>query len=119
VLAPRLIRTLCNCTAPSAVSAVVLKGLTVYAKTATLYRAKGCEDCKQTGYRGRAGIYEMMAATNPLRELLLKKASSRELSEMAVKDGMVTLRKAGVAKALQGLTTVEEVLRVTEHDFDE
>ncbi len=121
VMAQRLIRTICKkCKEEAPTTPEVLKSLGLESgKKATLWRAKGCEECKQTGYRGRTGIYELMEISDVVRGLLLKKASSGDLREQAVKEGMITLRKAGVTRVLEGVTTVEEVLRVTEHDFGE
>ncbi|MBI3615758.1 MAG: Flp pilus assembly complex ATPase component TadA [Candidatus Omnitrophica bacterium] len=121
VLAQRLVRTLCaKCKEPYEPTPEILKSLGISpGKKTILYRLKGCEECKKTGYRGRTGVYELMETTDVVRDLVLRKASSREIKEQAVKEGMTTLRKAGISKVLEGLTTVEEVLRVTEHDFEE
>jgi type IV pilus assembly protein PilB len=77
------------------------------------YRGKGCPTCNFTGMKGRVAIYEVMPISEPLRDMILKSASTAELREQAQKDGMKTLRQAGLMKVLEGTTTVEEVLRVT------
>ncbi len=120
-LAQRLVRVLCpKCKQSYKASREILKELGADpSKEATLYKTKGCDACKQTGYRGRTGIYELMETSDSIRNLLLKKASTAELREQVIKEGMTSLRKAGVTKVLAGVTTVEEVLRVTEHDFEE
>jgi general secretion pathway protein E len=77
-----------------------------------LYRAKGCEFCGQTGYFGRTMIVEVLAMTDAIRQLVLKHAEAREIQIAAREDGMQTMYEHGLCKALDGITTVEEVLRV-------
>ncbi|MDR3559851.1 MAG: type II secretion system ATPase GspE [Negativicutes bacterium] len=77
-----------------------------------LYRGTGCRRCAQTGYRGRMAIHEVMPLTPELRELINRRASSAQLAEVANRQGMRTMREDGVQKALAGLTTVEEIMRV-------
>jgi type IV pilus assembly protein PilB len=79
----------------------------------TFYRGKGCPTCNFTGMKGRVAIYEVMPITEPLRDMILKGAATAELRAQAQRDGMKTLRQAGLMKVLEGTTTVEEVLRVT------
>ena len=79
----------------------------------TFYRGKGCDTCGGTGYKGRAGLYEVMSLSPELRRMILKGASSAELSEQAVKDGMLTLRMDGLVKIRNGITTLEEVVKET------
>jgi type IV pilus assembly protein PilB len=81
--------------------------------TVTLYRGAGCATCNGTGMRGRVAIYEVMPISETIRDMILRDASTAELREQAQKEGMKTLRQAGMAKVLEGVTTVEEVLRVT------
>lgn len=78
----------------------------------TLHRGGGCLRCGQTGYRGRMAILEVMPVTAELRELVGRRAPAGELGELARRQGMATMREDGIAKALAGLTTVEEVMRV-------
>ena len=77
------------------------------------YRSKGCQACNFTGMKGRVAIYEIMPIGEALRDMILRDASTAELRETAQRDGMKTLRQAGLTKVLEGTTTVEEVLRVT------
>lgn len=77
-----------------------------------LYRGGGCNRCGHTGYRGRMAIHEVMSITSPLRELINKKVSSDELGSLAKQEGMSTMKQDGIRKALDGLTTIEEVMRV-------
>ncbi len=79
----------------------------------TFYRGKGCATCNFTGMKGRVAIYEVMPATQEIRDLILRNAPAAELREVAISQGMKTLRQAGLMKVLEGTTTVEEVLRVT------
>ncbi|MBI2014227.1 MAG: type II secretion system ATPase GspE [Candidatus Rokubacteria bacterium] len=118
VLAQRLVRRICAaCRVPDAPSAADLSalGLEVAAGT-TLWRGRGCDECRGTGYRGRTGIYELFAVTEEARSLILRRAPSRDIRRVAVEGGMVTLRLDGWAKACEGVTTVEEILRVTQED---
>ena len=78
------------------------------------YRGKGCNQCDNSGYKGRIGIYETLEATEAMAELILKNASRDELQNLAVEQGMMTLNQDGFIKAKNGLTTIEEVLRVTQ-----
>jgi type IV pilus assembly protein PilB len=78
-----------------------------------LYKGTGCKSCSNTGYKGRIAIYEIMPVNENLKELILRGASTTELKKEAVKTGMSTLRKSAIKKMKQGLTTVEEVLRIT------
>jgi type II secretory ATPase GspE/PulE/Tfp pilus assembly ATPase PilB-like protein len=81
------------------------------APTYTLYRAKGCNSCT-AGYKGRIGIYEVFAMSQEIEKLVGERASTSVLQDQALKDGMVTMQQDGYLKALNGLTTIEEVARV-------
>jgi general secretion pathway protein E len=121
ILAQRLVRTLCDaCKEPYAPLPEVVKelGLERFAngKPITLYHPKGCPQCAQTGYAGRVSILEMMPMTDPLRSLVMKHAISTELRGEAVREGMLTMYEDGLRKAVRGITTFEEVLRVTRED---
>jgi len=80
------------------------------------YQGKGCKTCRNTGYKGRTGIFEMLVIDDIIRDLILRKASSGEIKQAAVNAGMRTLRDDGLLKVLQGVTTLEEVMRVTQLD---
>ena len=80
------------------------------------YRGQGCDSCRHTGYRGRAAIYEICVVTEPLRRLVIRKGTGSEMKQRAILDGMTTLRQDGWRRVAQGLTTVEEVVRVTQTD---
>lgn len=86
--------------------------------TVELYRGKRCRECRQTGYRGRQGIFELLPISHAIRELTVERASSAAIKTRALQDGMVTLRQDGWRKLLRGTTTIDEVLRVTKSDED-
>ncbi len=118
VIAQRLVRKICsNCSEPFQPSETLVTSLGLPPDgDYTFHRGKGCTACKQTGYRGRIGIYEVLLTNDQIRELVLQKAPATAIQAAARKNGMRTLREAGLRKVLQGLTTVEEVLRVTQID---
>ncbi len=118
ILAQRLVRKLCpHCKeAYRALPEVVEQlGLAKFAagRDVTLYHAKGCAQCGQTGYLGRFCILEMLPMTDPLRSLVMRHANSNELKAEAQRGGMLTMYEDGMRKAIRGDTTFEEVLRVT------
>ncbi len=82
-------------------------------KTITLYRPGGCLRCSHTGYRGRMGVYELLLVSETIQRLTLERASAREIKEAAVAEGMVTFRRDGLLRVKQGITSLEEVMRVT------
>jgi type IV pilus assembly protein PilB len=82
-------------------------------KTLKVRRGRGCERCKNTGYKGRIGLFEVLLFTDEIRDMILSGASSIELKRRAIEEGMVTLRMAGLHKIRDGTTTLEEVLRET------
>ncbi|PYL89098.1 MAG: secretion system protein E [Verrucomicrobia bacterium] len=79
-------------------------------------RGKGCDQCRQTGYQGRAAIYEICVVTEPLRKMIMQKRDGGELKQCAIAEGMETLRQDGWRRVAQGSTTIEEVVRVTQTD---
>src|SRR5436309_7458002 len=85
------------------------------AKTTKIYKGKGCPTCNNTGYKGRVGLYEVMEITDAMREMILTGASSIELKNKAIEEGMITLRGSGLRKIKAGQTTVEEGVRETVH----
>jgi general secretion pathway protein E len=118
VLAQRLVRRICPaCRVPDAPSKADLDALGIEAPPGTvLFRGKGCEECRGTGYRGRSGIYELFVVDEDARSLILRRATTRDIRQHAVQRGMVTLRMDGFKRACEGVTTVEEILRVTQED---
>jgi general secretion pathway protein E len=79
----------------------------------TFYRKRGCNLCMQTGFRGRTAIFEILVVDDPIKKLVLTTSDSNQLNELAIRRGMITLQQDGIQKVLAGLTTTEEVLRVT------
>jgi type IV pilus assembly protein PilB len=117
VCAQRLVRRLCaNCKEqhPTPPPALVQAGFTPdEAKSVVPNRARGCDKCNNTGYKGRVGLYEVMEVTEELRELILVGASALELRRKAVEEGMLTLRTSGLRKVKEGITSIDEVVRET------
>jgi len=119
IIAQRLVRTLCpSCKQPYTPPPELLKevGYPEAPAEATFYRARGCEDCRFTGFRGRMGIYEILVMQEALRPLVIERAPSSAIKRAACAAGMKTLREDGWAKVRMGLTTIEEVARVTHED---
>ena len=120
IMAQRLVRKICDkCKEPYTAQEAELRLLGPAAKqlaTAQLFHGKGCADCSFTGYRGRLGIYEIFQIDDQVRNLIFEQVSSTELRIKARELGMRTLREDGVRKVVAGLTTLEEVLRVTMGD---
>ena len=77
------------------------------------YKGKGCPACNNTGYKGRVALYEVMPVKDELKELILEGASSAELKKAAIRLGMKSLRMSGLTKVAEGVTTIDEVLRVS------
>ena len=118
ILAQRLVRLLCvNCRQPYPALPELVEEMRLRrfseGRDITLYKAIGCEQCGGTGYRGRAAIMEFLVMSDPLRRMVLKHADATELQVEAQKEGMDTMYEDGLRKAVAGLTTIEEVLRVT------
>jgi general secretion pathway protein E len=118
VVAQRLVRVLCaDCRKTYIPNPLYLKSIGISPdpfKDHRVYKAAGCENCFHTGYRGRAGIFEIMVLTERLKSLILKTFDSNRIKNEAVQQKMRTLRQDGMQKVLQGVTTIEEVLRVTQ-----
>jgi general secretion pathway protein E len=120
IVAQRLVRVLCPaCRHPYHPNGDELAKLGIRANRAseiTCFRAGGCDECHSTGYRGRTGIYEILVLDDELRALILSKADANAIKARAMERGMRTLRDDGAQKVLSGVTTTEEVLRVTAED---
>jgi type II secretory ATPase GspE/PulE/Tfp pilus assembly ATPase PilB-like protein len=139
IIAQRLVRKLCNeCKLPYTLSEKEIKTLSATFdmdamlavlkkaplpkdmvtdkstwKNITLYHAKGCEQCNNEGYKGRSGIYEVLEVTEEIGKLITSNASADDIERKARQDGMMTMSEDGFCKAVQGIISVEEVLRVT------
>lgn len=116
VLAQRLVRTICShCKEGYELDLEVLRKLGVRRSTeaTTFYRGKGCARCKNTGYDRRVGIFELLSVDETIQKLILAKVSAAQIKEEAQRNGMISMRLNGIRKAQKGLTTLEEVLKVT------
>ena len=117
IVAQRLVRRICSgCKEEHRYTSEELVALGVpEEETAgiTFYKGTGCDTCSGTGYKGRQGLYEVMALTSQLRRLILKGASTEDLRDQAVREGMLTLRMDGWMKVKRGITTLEEVVKET------
>lgn len=118
-IAQRLVRTIC----PECVQLVEYPreylaeiGFPVKERGTQFQRGAGCDQCRQTGYQGRAAIYEICVVSEPLRKLIMQKRDGGELKQCAIAEGMETLRQDGWRRVAQGKTTIEEVVRVTQTD---
>ncbi len=120
ILAQRLVRKICSeCKEQIKVHPQLLIDLGVAAdevKEFPVYKGKGCAICSGTGYKGRAGLYEVMTVKEEVKELILARASTTEIKKEAIRLGMKTLRQSGIYKIRNGLTSIEEVLRTTIDD---
>ena len=120
IMAQRLVRTLCqNCKEPFEAQPYELQavGLTEEdVANVTLYQPRGCPECKNTGYKGRLGIFEMMEMDTELRDMAFHKVATNRLRDQAIASGMRTLMQDGLRKILRGITSIDEVLRITASD---
>ena len=120
VLAQRLARKICvDCKAtddkhPEALAKLGMSEEQI--RRAVIYKGKGCGTCNNTGYKGRVALYEVMPFTDPLKELVLSGGSAAEIKTEMIRGGVQSLRMAGIAKILDGVTTPEEILRCTVDD---
>ncbi|MBA3753352.1 MAG: type II secretion system ATPase GspE [Nitrospira sp.] len=117
IVAQRLVRQVCSaCRKPydPTDEELIRLGLRDAGERPKLYRGMGCTVCTQTGYRGRSGIYEFLLVDDDIRRLIVAKTDSSVIQEAALKKGMSTLKQEGVGRVLQGLTTTEEVIRITQ-----
>jgi type IV pilus assembly protein PilB len=121
IMAQRLVRKVCpKCKMRYEPAPHLLAGLGLrpeIAKKANFMKGKGCNHCNKKGYRGRQGIYELMIMTPQVREMAFKGESTQNVRKMARKQGMRTLFEDGIVKAIRGITTIDEVLRVTQRDM--
>jgi type IV pilus assembly protein PilB len=120
ILAQRLVRRICaKCREETEIPYDLLDELGVdedFAKTQKFFRGKGCDNCNNTGYKGRIGLFELMVMNDDLRDMILVNATTDDLRKKAQSYGMITLRDYGKDFVFQGLTTAEEVVRETVHD---
>lgn len=116
ILAQRLVRKICpHCKEAYKPSSLELSYFNE--KPEVLYRGKGCDRCRKTGYLGRTGIFELLIIDNEIRSMVTEKIDAQKIKTFAVSKGIKTLRMDGLNKVLEGTTTLEEVLRVTQKDY--
>ncbi|MCL2074872.1 MAG: type IV-A pilus assembly ATPase PilB [Betaproteobacteria bacterium] len=117
ITAQRLVRRLCTCKQPAEIpeSALLEAGFKPEELDGswTLYEPRGCDRCKGKGYKGRAGVHQVMPVTEEMQRIILAHATSMQIADLAAKDGVRTLREAGLKKVREGITSLEEVLGST------
>lgn len=118
IMAQRLVRRLCTCKQPierPPAEALLKVGFTEEDLKGDwqLYRQIGCDRCKGKGFKGRAGVYEIMPVTDAMQKIIINNGTEVDIAEQAYADGLVDLRRAGILKAMQGITTLEEILAST------
>lgn len=126
IVAQRLVRRLCECRTADDADSTLLQDagfttdeLNQRARGAwTLYKAAGCAKCHHTGYKGRVGVFEVMQVSPALQQLMLNNASTKDIAQQAQRDGVSSLRRAGLEKAIAGITSLSEVLAETERGTD-
>ncbi|MDD5775713.1 MAG: ATPase, T2SS/T4P/T4SS family, partial [Candidatus Omnitrophica bacterium] len=120
VMAQRLVRVICeNCKEEYTPSRALADKWGISLKTnPVLYRGRGCDHCKGTGFRGRTGIFELMVIDDELREMVISGASTINLRKKAQEKGMQLLSQDGMLKVVSGITTIEEIARVCEEHVD-
>lgn len=121
IAAQRLVRNIChNCKEPYELDSDMAEKLGIKSggKKVTLYRGKGCDACRNTGYKGRVGLIEVLTLTPKIKTLILESSQEYKIRDQAMLEGMKTLRENGITLALEGVTTIDEIVRVTVGDQD-
>jgi type IV pilus assembly protein PilB len=119
-MAQRLVRKICEKCKEEYIPTkeeLALVGLDSSKVTGPLYHGKGCTECRNTGYKGRLAIFEMIPMAKDLRKLVYNNANEDEIRESAVNNGMINLRDAGLERVFDGTTSIEEILRSTVEDL--
>jgi len=115
--AQRLMRRICShCKEPVIYPARMFEDLGIEASAfdgVQLYRGRGCERCKKSGYAGRMAIIEVMTVSDQIRKMIISRSSTREMGKLAISQGMKTLRMVGLDRARDGISTLEQVLVTT------
>jgi general secretion pathway protein E len=116
VLAQRLVRTICpHCREEYQSTAAEMAYIPSH--VSKLYRGKGCKECRESGYLGRTGIFELLMIDGSIRQMIAERASAQDIKNYGVEKGMNTLFADGLNKVMHGITTLQEVLRVTQKDY--
>ncbi len=118
VIAQRLVRKICsNCKVEVEVpESITNQFSTLKGKKHTFYHGEGCKTCRGTGYKGRTAIFELLTLTDEMRNMIVNKEQTNKIKEAAIAAGMKTLREDGLQKVIAGITTIDEVMRVTQLD---
>ena len=119
IMAQRLVRTLCpHCKEPDEINPDIWEQFSMGAniEKITPYKPVGCTECRNTGYVGRVGLYEMLELSDDLKSIIKPESDLQTLKAQTRKENMQTLRHSGAQKVAQGITTIDEVLRVTPFD---
>jgi general secretion pathway protein E len=120
ILAQRLVRQLCEqCKVPHSPTATELADIGLRSLPGPVFKATGCAECNQKGYSGRSGIYELLVVEDNVRALVVEGRPTGIIRKAAIANGLKTLRDDGIRKALEGVTSLEEVRRVTQEDAAE
>jgi type IV pilus assembly protein PilB len=118
VVAQRLARRICDhCKEPITYPEETLKLFGIADGSARVYQGIGCDICRGSGYKGRVALYEVLIVTDTMRDRIVQGLSTTELKRLAIQEGMLSLRTAGIGKILAGVTTIEEVLATTAADI--
>ena len=118
VLAQRLLRKLCTkCRAVDESTGPDLPSDFPTENKQTIYKEIGCRECRETGYSGRTGVFELMKMDEEIRHMTVSNASTGDIRSYALKNGMVSLRQSGWSKVLEGVTSIDEVLRISKGDY--
>ncbi len=117
IMSQRLVRRLCpSCKIPDDIAREALQEMGMSEEdisNAEIYQSNGCDECNQTGFRGRIGLYEVLTVTEKIQEQILSGKSELSIRKTAIEEGMITMRKSGLIKMAQGFTSAREVLRTT------
>ncbi len=117
VLAQRLVRVVCpHCREEHTATPEMLQRIGIVEEKShgrTVFRGSGCVKCHHTGYKGRCGIFELLVMSPDMKDLILKTSDANQIRKQAIANGMITLKKDGIMKVMEGITTIEEVYRVT------
>jgi type II secretory ATPase GspE/PulE/Tfp pilus assembly ATPase PilB-like protein len=126
IIAQRLIRRLCTfCSQPVSNTDPLLKtylsqlGLKASDSMEGIKQAKGCDQCRRLGYKGRVGIFELLTVSERIHQAIIQKLSARDIRGIAIEEGMRTLQESGLAQIKRGLTSVEEVIHFVTEDNNE
>jgi len=120
IVGQRVARKICQmCKKPYTPAPEVLEDIKnilgkLFTPTTQLFKGEGCDECGRTGYRGRVGVFEVLPVSEKIGRLILEHAPAGEIEKLAVEEGMITMKQDGYLKVVEGVTTIDEVLRVAQ-----